>query len=75
MEMKHKKLILRGVLTAIFLCMLLMIAVRVLLPQFLDPYPPQSEEEQMIGTVIALGVYLVSLTTGILIVLKSWKKN
>jgi hypothetical protein len=75
MEMKHKKLISRGVLTAVFLCMLLMIVFHYLLPQFSDTYPPPSEEERTIGGIIAIGIYLISALTGILIVIKDWKKN
>lgn len=75
MEMNHKKLIAKGFLSSILLSLLLTFAITVLLPQYLDVYPPRSEEEQKIGAIILIGVYLISLATGILIVVKGWKRN
>lgn len=68
------KLIIRGVLTAVLLGMLLAVAVRFLFPQFTDPYPLRSKEEQLMGNIIGIGIWVISLTVGILVIIRNWKK-
>ncbi len=53
---------------------LLAVAVGFLFPQFTDPYPPPSKEEQLIGDIMGIGIWVFSLMVGVLMVVKDWKK-
>jgi cytochrome c oxidase assembly factor CtaG len=75
MNHEKTKLIIKGIVTAIVFCMLLMVAVRTLLPQFMDPYPEPSKNQQAIGNMIGFAVWAISLGVGIGIIAKDWKKN
>ena len=74
MEAQKRKLVIRGIVTALILVILLAISTRFLFPQFMDPYPPGSKEEELIGDIIGISIWVFSLTVGVLVVVKDWKK-
>jgi hypothetical protein len=74
MNKEKIKLIIKGLLTTAFVCLLLSVAARYLLPQFTDSYPPPSKEEQVVGNILGIGIWMVSFIIGFWKVFHDWKK-
>jgi hypothetical protein len=64
-----------ALLTTFVCAAVLGFACHVLLPQFVDPYPPPSPREKMIGNVIGAGVLTVAALLGVLVGVRSYKRR